>query len=232
MYRFFIIILCTVFSVTVLSQDTINRFDHLGKRDGFWRKLDSLGQKVYEGQFHGGIPHGEFRYFYPSGSLKTISVFSLQGKRAKSISYFPNGKKMAAGIYLGEKRDSIWQFFSDYDGSLISEETYTSGIKQGIAKTFYPDGVIAESVTWINGKKEGAWEQFFTDGKIKLRGNYSGDEKNGDFLIYFLNGQVMLNGQYRNGHQHGTWIYYSEKGNILKKETFENGKLLKTDEFK
>ena len=232
MCRFFIIVFSILFSFPSEAQDTINRSDQWGKKQGFWRKVDSLGQKIYEGQFRDGIPYGEFLYYYPSGSIKTRSIISDQGKVARVITCFPNGKKMASGIYIQEKRDSIWQFFSDYDGSLVSEERYSAGIKQGISNTFYPDGILAETVSWVNGKREGIWEQYFTDGKIKLRGNFKEDEKEGPFLIFFLNGKTMLSGQYRHGHQHGLWIFYSETGKILKKETFENGKLLKTEEFK
>lgn len=207
-------------SIFIFGQDTVNLIDAQGRRQGVWKKSDSIGRKIYEGQFTDGKPTGIFRYYYPDGKLKTESAFSFGGRKAKSVSYYPNGRKMASGNYFDEKKDSVWQFFSEIDGVLLSEENYHLGVKDGFSKTYFPGGGLAELMSWKNGIKSGPWEQYFSDGKIKFRGNYQENEKSGAFQAFYLSGKIMFRGQYLNGHQSGLWLYYEENGKLLKKEQY------------
>ncbi len=230
MQRLFIFFLVFFFTGCIVGQEAMNQVDAKGRKQGFWKKTDSLGNKIYEGKFLDGIPTDTFRYFYQGGTLKTLSVISRQGKRAVTVSYFPNGHKMAMGNYLNEKRDSLWQFFGDGTGKMVSEEFYVDGKIDGKSKVFYPEGGISEMTTYINGLKDGLWEQYFSDGVIKLRGTYKAGEKQGRLQLFFPSGQVRLSGLYNNGHQDGVWTSYDEKGKVVKKETYKNGELLKTEE--
>lgn len=230
MFRIFIFMLLTVLSCSLSGQDTLNVTDPGGRKQGFWRKLDTAGHIKYEGHFKDGIPVGEFRYYYPDGKLKTISKVSNQGKQAVTVSYFPNGKKMAAGNYINEKKDSLWQFFSESNGTLVSEERYKAGVIEGISNIFYPEGGLSEMHYYKNGIRDGLWEQYYLDGKIKLRGAYKAGEKQGGFKTFYTSGQLMFAGQYIAGHQDGIWIYYGEKGGVSKKEFYQKGVLLKVEE--
>jgi antitoxin component YwqK of YwqJK toxin-antitoxin module len=229
MIRCFLITLLLFFTMALTAQDTVNITDEKGLRQGFWNKKDSTGSVVYVGWFRDGVPSGEFRYFYPDGKVKTVSRFSNQGKRAETVSYFPGGQKMAAGVYLNEKKDSLWQFFSESNGTVVSQAFYVSGLIHGESKVFYPDGGISELLHYKNGVKDGLWEQYFTDGKIKLRGYYLDGNKTGLFQTFFLNGQLMLTGQYNAGHQDGRWRYYTEKGELVKTEVYSMGTLISSD---
>ncbi len=230
MFRISIVILFVISFAHLAAQDTVNIKDGKGRRQGYWRKLDSAGHKVYEGRFKDGLPDGEFRYYYPDGKLKTVSMVSNQGKRAVTTSYFRNGRKMAAGNYLNEKKDSTWQFFSESNSTIVSEESYQAGIIVGQSKVFYPEGGLSESHYYKNGIRDGLWEQYYLDGKLKLRGAFKAGEKQGAFKTYYNSGRTMMEGQYSQGHQDGEWIFYNEKGALSKKEIYENGKLVKAEE--
>lgn len=223
------VILFIFFAVAAHAQDTLNMTDSKGRRQGFWRKADTAGQVIYEGRFRDGFPEGEFRYFYPDGKLKTVSKLSNHGRRAETVSYFRNGKKMAVGNYINEKKDSTWQFFSETTGSVVSRETYKAGVIEGETSIFYPDGVMSEMIHYKNGIRNGPWEQYYLDGKLKLRGAYLAGDKEGAFKSYYVSGQLMMTGQYALGHQDGTWIYHDENGEISKKEIYNKGKLVKTE---
>jgi antitoxin component YwqK of YwqJK toxin-antitoxin module len=218
-------LLFTIFSFILFGQDTVNVTDVNGRRQGYWRKTDSAGKLVYTGRFRDGLPDGEFRYYYPDGRIKTVSIMSNHGKRAVTVSYFPNGKKMAVGNYLHEKRDSTWQFFSEYDGALVSLETYQSGVITGQSKIFLPEGGLSEIFTYKDGLRDGPWEQYFPDGKVKLTGVYQAGEKHGPLRVYYDSGRIMVDGGYNHGHRDGAWFYYDEKGNIDKKEIYSMGQL-------
>jgi antitoxin component YwqK of YwqJK toxin-antitoxin module len=230
MNRIFLLVLFILQVNSFFAQDTINRTDARGKKQGFWRKQDTLGHKIYEGSFKDGFPTGEFRYYYPDGKLKTVSVISHGGKMATTVSYFPNGRKMAAGRYQDEKKDSTWQFFKEEDGVLVAEENYKAGRKSGISQSFFEDGKVSEMITWIAGVRYGPWEQYYSDGKIRLKSAYLNDEKNGPFRTFYNSGQPMMTGAYAAGRMDGAWTYYDEKGKVTKKEIYNKGILLKKEE--
>jgi len=227
MPRIFILLLFAIFSSSMFGQDTLNMLDDKGLRQGFWCKRDSAGRIMYEGRFKDGLPAGEFRYYYKNGKIKTVSIISDMGKRAKTISYFPNGRKMAEGNYVNEKKDSIWLFFSESKGTLVSEERYSDGFSEGPSKVFYPEGGLSEIHDYKKGVREGLWEQYYLDGKIKLRGTFMAGEKQGLFQTFYTSGKLMISGNYHSGHQDGTWIYYLENGVVSKKEIYDRGSLVK-----
>jgi antitoxin component YwqK of YwqJK toxin-antitoxin module len=226
MFRFSILFVFAFFSFVLYGQDTVNILNSKGHKQGYWRKIDTAGRMIYEGRFKDGIPEGEFRYYYPDGKLKTVSQVSDQGRRAVTVSYFPNGKKMAAGNYLNEKKDSTWQFFSESNGTVVSIDTYRVGLIEGTSKVFYPEGGLSEFHEYKNSIKDGLWEQYYLDGKLKLRGAYKAGEKDGVFKAYYNSGQPMITGQYTEGHQDGIWTYFDEKGGVSKKEVYEKGRLI------
>ena len=230
MNRIFIAVLFAIFSFSVVGQDTINQKDIQGRKQGFWRKTDQAGHQVYNGHFKDGYPVGVFNYYYPDGKLKTVSIMSQKGKRAVAVSYFPNGRKMASGVYLDEKKDSTWQFFSESNGNLVSQEHYKAGIMDGESRVFYPEGALSELHYFRQGLRDGPWEQYYTDGKIKLRGTYQAGDKQGSFKTFYTSGLPMIVGQYISGHQTGTWIYYDEKGTVSKKEIYDKGALVRVEE--
>ena len=230
MFRIFVTGIFTIFSLAGAGQDTINVKDASGLRQGFWWKSDTAGHVVYEGHFKDNLPVGEFRYFYANGKIKTISVISDHGKRAATISYFPNGLKMATGNYLNEKKDSTWQFFNESTGTLASVEPYKEGRIDGVSTIYYPEGGLSEKRSFRLGVRDGLWEQFYSDGKIKLRGAFKDGEKDGPFRTYYGSGLLMISGQYVQGHQSGTWVYFTEKGVISKKEYYTKGILIKVEE--
>jgi len=212
------------------AQDSINRSDGNGFKQGFWRKTGGSGNVIYEGRFRDNLPIGEFRYFYPDGKIKTTMIYRSGSPVAYAVSYFPNGKKMAEGKYLSEKRDSVWQFYSETTGNLVSEEPYENGVVHGVAKIYLLKGGLAEIVTWDHGVREGLWEQYYTGGAVKTRCYFHVDEKEGPFQAFSPDGVVMVEGQYHEGHQDGIWNFYNEKGLPEKRETWKMGKLIKTED--
>jgi len=215
-------------SISGFAQDTINRKDASGRKQGYWTKVDSAGRKIYDGHFKDNIPSGTFTYYYPEGDIKAVSVFSEDGKSAKTTTYFRGGKKNAEGVFLNEKREGLWRFFSEFDEALVSEEFYIEGKKNGVAKTFFPGKGVLEVITWKNGIREGLWEQYFDDGTIKLRCSYKNDMKEGPITVYYPNGQKFNTGEYLNGYPDGTWLTYDLDGKLLGTDVYDHGVLVKT----
>lgn len=227
MNRLLLVFMILGMNFLVFSQDSINRTDASGRRQGVWKKVDKDGHKLYEGQFTDGIPTGEFRYYSPDGKIKTVSVMSDEGKTARTVSFATNGLKIAEGKYRFEKKDSTWRYYSELDGVLLSEENYLAGTRNGVSKTFYPNGNITEVIHYLSGKKEGEWIQYFDDGKVKFKGAYLNDEKEGPFTGYFSSGKISFSGAYKAGHMDGNWTFYDENGGVMRTDKYSEGAQVK-----
>jgi antitoxin component YwqK of YwqJK toxin-antitoxin module len=229
MKQFLYFILIAILPITVFSQGTINKKDAAGKKQGQWIKTDTAGRKVYEGQFKDNIPQGTFKYYFQTGKLKAITVYSEDGKTATTTMYFPSGKKNAEGKYVNEKKEGLWRFFSEFDEALVSEEIYSGGLKDGPAKTFYAGKTVVETITWKKGLRDGVWTQYYDDGKIKLQGTYKNDMKDGSITVFYPTGQKFNTGQYSAGLPEGKWFSYDFDGKLLSTDVYDNGVLIKSD---
>lgn len=215
------VIASLVFPLSLVSQN-INQTDANGQKQGTWTKTYSNGVPRYEGQFKNNQPVGEFKYYYETGNLKAVTVFSTDGIVARTKTFHENKQPMAEGKYIKQKRDSVWLFYSDVDGKLISSETYKKGLLHGTTKTLYPEtGNVAESIEYKNGIKDGSYKKYFPDGALMTEGTYVNDLLDGKFILYHPNGEVQVKGKYKNGRQIGNWNYFDEDGNPVSENEFK-----------
>ncbi len=208
-----------------------NHNDEYGRKQGYWKSYDNMGVLKYEGRFVNDIPQGEFKYYYPTEKLKAVSFIYDDGKKSRTILYHRNGKIMASGNYLNQEKDSVWHYFSEYDGELLSEEIYMRNIKEGIWTNYYPGKKIAEQITYERDKRHGSWTQFYIDGSVKFKGNYIDGDKEGVFLAYHTNGNIEVKGSYKDSLKEGVWQHFDEENMLIKEEVFERGKLKSKNEY-
>ncbi|HMM11343.1 MAG TPA: toxin-antitoxin system YwqK family antitoxin [Bacteroidales bacterium] len=200
----------------------INQTDALGRKTGRWESRYPNGQLRYSGQFEQGRPIGEFRYYYESGELRAINTFSPGGLRAMNKTFAANGLLIAQGLYFDQQKDSTWRFYSDTDGSLVSEDEYADNVQHGISRTFYPNAEqVAEITNWREGKKHGPWQKFFPDGSLMAEGSFSDDQPDGPVVFYHPNGKVHIRGAYFHGLKVGLWETYDEDGILINKEEYK-----------
>jgi antitoxin component YwqK of YwqJK toxin-antitoxin module len=158
--NYFFIGLILAMSNQLIGQEQINQTDHRGRKQGEWKATFTDGRTRYTGQFRDDVPYGEFRYCFPSGELRSVNVFSQNGKVAHNKTYFENNLLMAEGKYFNQKKDSTWRFYSDIDGNMLSEEDYLNDLRHGLVKNYYPDsGKLLEVIHYKDGKKNGAWQK-------------------------------------------------------------------------
>ena len=68
--------------------------------------------------------------------------------------YYESGKAAAEGIYVNQVKDSVWTYYSEFDGSVRIRETYREGKLEGMSKHYYPGGEISEEVHWKQDKNQ------------------------------------------------------------------------------
>lgn len=231
MIKYILLILSFGVSHLYYAQTT----DAAGKKQGYWKKKDEKTNKlIYEGLFKDDKPQGLFKYYNINDSIKAKMNFIQDGKYAYSTMYHLNGKKMAVGKYMGEDKDSVWNYFDDR-GILISKESFVKGKKNGKAYVYFPDGILSEEYTFKNGILDGPFKQYFDKAHVKGEGNYVNGQLDGKNAYYYPSGIAAAIGFYKNGYKTGPWLYKESSGKLKEKELYKlEGKLAskkETDDF-
>jgi antitoxin component YwqK of YwqJK toxin-antitoxin module len=223
-FKLIVVLFLLCFSFAGIAQEVINKTDASGKKQGHWTKLDKDKKKVYDGNFTNDIPEGKFTYYYPSGEIKAVTVFSKNGTIARTKMYNVGGKVIGEGKYVNEKKDSLWKFY-DEEGVLLSDEFYVNGLKEGKTKVYYRDGQIAEERNWKAGLMDGPRMKYFDGGQIKYKGQYIKGRAEGKVTYYHPTGKIDAEGVYKNDLKDGPWKYYSEDGKLKRTDIYVNGRL-------
>jgi antitoxin component YwqK of YwqJK toxin-antitoxin module len=200
-----------------------NLLDEEGRKTGHWREEYPNGRTLYEADFEGGQPVGEMIRYYEKGAVKARMIFEPGTERTYVRMFYENGKRSAEGLYMNQVKDSVWTYYSEYDGSLRIRESYRDGKLDGITRSYYPGGKVSEEVEWKQGVKEGSWKQYYENGVTRLSGNYKNNLLNGAYEVYFSNSSIMIRGTYFDNKSNGTWHYYDDAGNEIYSLEYVNG---------
>jgi antitoxin component YwqK of YwqJK toxin-antitoxin module len=200
---------------TCQTEAGINKTDAQGRKQGHWIKKYPNENVMYDGIFRDNYPVGEFKRYYEDKTLKSVLIYSNNGKEASSTIYHPNGFISSKGKYINQMKEGKWQFFSMYiSGYLICEELYTRNIRNGPSLKFYPDSTVAERVNYINDLRHGEWIQYYQDGSTCLKSAFRNGKINGKIEVWFENKQIQLSGQYKNDSRDGLWTIYKNDGTL------------------
>ncbi len=141
-----------------------------------------------------------------------VMVFCDEGRRADTQLYYEDGNLAARGIYVDEKKDSLWKYFSFYDNYLASTETYDMGRKEGLSAVYYPNGRVAESFWYENDLRNGPWRQYYENGNLRIEAEFENGQRHGSFVFYSSSGSIEMQGYYNRNRMHGEWTFYNESG--------------------
>ena len=222
-------VLTTIFlTSTAFAQGSAeNKTDAKGLKQGHWIKKDAAGKVIYDGQFKDDKPYGEFKYYYNTGELKVISVFSDAGKTTRSKMYYTNGKMKAQGKYVTEIKDSVWKFYSDAE-LLLKEESYSKGKKNGAFKTYFEDGSASKEENWKMDLKDGPSKEWYSKSQLKMECNFVLGIMEGKTTYYYPSGIVSATGNFKKGIKDGAWKYTQSDGKSGSQDLYVNGVIKKS----
>jgi len=224
--RLFITASFLVFSVCAASQtDTqFNKTDQQGRKQGHWIKKYPGESIMYDGYFKDDHPVGEFKRYFENNTLKSILIYSPDGRTADATIYHENGNISSKGTYVDQMKEGKWNFFSSVTNNyLISEEVYSKNLKNGLSLKFYPDSTIAEKLSYVNGIKQGEWIQYYPSGIKFMKTTYQNGKFSGKFEVWYDNGSIEFSGQYVNDSREGEWIIFNKNGSIKYKMEYMAG---------
>jgi antitoxin component YwqK of YwqJK toxin-antitoxin module len=207
-----------------LSYSQINQTDANGLRQGLWQKQQPNGKLMYKGYFKDNKPVGEWKRYHPGGQVKAIIEYQENSDSAFAQLFDAYNKKVAEGVYIKEKKEGIWVYFTN-DGK-VAEEQYKNGLKNGISKKFYESGELMEEVEWVNGQQEGDYEFYFKAGEPYLQCKMKQGQRHGLCLIQSLDGKPEMEAHYKNNFRDGAWKFYGENGEFQYQLNYKEGELL------
>jgi len=168
-----------------------NQLDEQGRKTGPWKVNYPNSKTLYEAKFHEGRPVGEMIRYYESGAIRARMMFDSLEDRSFAKLYYKNGKQAAEGWYENKVKDSVWNYFSEFDGTVRIREPYWNGKLHGMVRSYYPSGQVSEEVSWLQNKKDGAWRQFYTDGSLRLESWYRDDMLHGSYELFYADNTRM-----------------------------------------
>jgi hypothetical protein len=95
------------------------------------------------------------------------------------------------------------------NGKPLSETTMNeSYIKNGVCKTYYPDGQTKSWGFYKNGKRDGYWLWYLENGAIERKDHWKNDNLFGEQLSFFENGIIK------------EYMFYDFLGRLVYKRTY------------
>jgi antitoxin component YwqK of YwqJK toxin-antitoxin module len=209
MTRVYLLFLFLIVALPLVGQ---NQLDDQGLKTGPWKVEYPNGRTLYEATFVAGKPVGEMIRYYDNGGVRARMMFDTTLDRSYTHLYYTGGKEAAEGWYVEQKKDSVWTYYSQFDGSVRIREPYEKGKLQGIVTLYYTGGAVSEKLAWEDHKKQGAWTQYYNTGHVRLRSHYADDLLSGSYEIFYSDGTPKVTGAYVQNKSNGIWTFYGESG--------------------
>jgi antitoxin component YwqK of YwqJK toxin-antitoxin module len=201
-----------------------NLLDQQGRKTGPWVDHYPGGNIRYEATFMEGRPVGLMVRYDDSGRVTARMMFDSTSNRCYTRLFHQGGKLAAEGWHVEQQKDSVWTYYSAYDGTVRMREDYQAGELHGKVYRYYPGGGVSEETNWTGNLREGEWMQFYENGNPRLRGHYIGNLLQGPYTVWYPDSIQMISGQYRMNRTEGTWSYFDESGKLMHSIEYKNGR--------
>jgi antitoxin component YwqK of YwqJK toxin-antitoxin module len=229
-----------------------NRRNHL--LDSVWIFFNESGDTVQKINYIMGKRNGyTIGYnFQPSmdpmnrGRIIAKELYVNDKREGISYYYYPNGQLKETVQYLNNKRNGIAREF-DENGILITIQTYKNsvlterekvnrkdekGLKQGVWKTFYPNGSLKSEIDYMDDLINGTYKEYDEEGNIKVLLQYAKglliEEKDTSAMEieirnkYDNEGNLTYSGSYRKNIPVGIHRIYNIDGNVVNAVLYSN----------
>ena len=115
MNRALIICLLSLGGIALQGQNLV---DEEGRKTGHWKVEYSNERTLYEADFMEGRPVGEMVRYHENGAVRARVIFETGSQRSYAFLFYESGKPAAEGWYLDQSKDSVWTYYSEFDGSV------------------------------------------------------------------------------------------------------------------
>lgn len=204
------------------AQEKINQLDANGNKDGLWKGVFEESKRPrYEGTFQNGVEVGTFKYYddTKAKSLIATRVFSEKGTVAQTTFFDQKNNKVSEGKTVNRLNEGVWNYYHKGSKQLMKVENYKNGKLEGVQKTYFPTGKIAEEITFKNGQRDGIYKVYVENGNVVEESNFKNNLYDGPAIYRDVNGKLASKGNYVKDEKKGIWEFY-EDGKLVKKEQY------------
>jgi len=128
------------------------------------------------------------------------------------------------GGFFGYCADITRQDYYE-DGTLRAIYPYNeSGLLDGLAREYYPNGKIKVEAEYNNNVKEGTYKKYYENGNLIVLANYKDGKKDGILKRYYTSGSLMLEQSYLDGERDGPYKWYYRNEALKEEGTYEHDK--------
>ena len=128
---------------------------------------DAEGQKNATGTFLDGQMVGEWKWFYPDGSLREVTHFDDKGTKTGVAEIYHRGGQLRRRLRYdatGEEDGYFEQYTQD--GQPSATGYYLAGQRHGLWKDYYADGRVSEDYEYFKGEQNGPAHSCEPGGKL------------------------------------------------------------------
>ncbi len=172
------------------------------------------------------LPRDERAYSAPSANYSGASSAPRATGLDTVRAFFPDGKVSRFYIVLKgtETREGVSRTFHP-NGRLAIDAVYKNGTLNGLFKSYYENGFQWQLVSYVNGVENGISLSYFDNGKMKIRENYSMGILEGLHEEWDENGTLRVKIPYLHGQMQGSVKIYDEFGSLQRELDYDRGML-------
>jgi uncharacterized protein len=200
----------------LLSQGII---DDAGNRNGKWKDLYPDGKVQAEGQYNDNRRTGIWKFYANDGRIEQTGSFNNGRPDGIWKWYYENNSLLREEEYFQGKRDGACTEYA-VNGDIITQGQYSDGEKNGEWK--YKTANNEEEGKYILGLRDGLWKTYYPEGKLRSKGVYVQGNPDGTHVLYYDNGKIKEQQYYEMGIRQKTWKKFDEYGNTVLTVNYKN----------
>jgi uncharacterized protein len=195
--------------------------DEAGNRNGKWKDLYPDGKVQAEGQFTDNRRTGTWKFYSLAGKVEQTGAYNNGRPDGIWKWYYDDNTLLREEEYFQGKRDGAFTEYS-ITGEIISKGQYSDGEKNAAWK--YNSGNNIEEGKYIIGLRDGLWKSYYPDGKLRSKGNWIQGNPDGEHSFYYPEGKIKEQQFYKNGIRQKTWKKFDEEGHTVLTITYKDDK--------
>ncbi len=157
------------------DNDTINRVDEEGLKQGYWvidgsmKNIPGFGpdQVIEEGRYKDSRKTGLWKKYYPNGNLKSKITYKRSRPKGPYTLYYKNGNVEEKGKW--EYNKNVGDFKRYHKNGEVAQDFQfnDNGKSEGVQKYYHENGQLEVKVKKKNGKEDGVMKRYYKNGKLK-----------------------------------------------------------------
>jgi uncharacterized protein len=186
---------------------------------------DEDGVLTQKATYVDGVLDGEFLVFNPQGTVIKKFLYRQGKLQGEALIYNDDGKLMQRLTYEDGVLEGPLQIYGN--DVMVAEIPYAKGVREGVMRTFAPNGRVQSQTTLQADKENGARTIYNPELGVIVRTETLVDGVvEGQSLTFYPGGAVMMQQTFVKGLLDGRSVSFYQSGTIQQMAIYEKGALV------